>query len=97
METQPTSDSLRLIANRLGVEPPTKVDDGVDWALPIIAELRVNGLNTLIKLDGERLSDPATVVLSGPLLEGNFVRRDGPTLGETLASALDELAQRGWG
>ena len=95
MTDQP-SGAFRSLASRLGVDPPPATDHGVDWALPVIASLQDRGVNVLLKLDGERTSDTATVVLSGPRLEGEFIRRDGPTLGTTLATALTELECGGW-
>ncbi len=89
-------DTLRSLASRLDIDPPPATNHGVDWALPLVAALRDRGVGVLLKLDVERTGDTATVVLSGPGLEGEFIRRDGPTLGATLEIALTELGRRGW-
>lgn len=51
-------------------------------------------MNVLLKVDGERSADTATVVLSGATLKGEFIRRDGPTLSTTLVVVLEELDHR---
>jgi hypothetical protein len=86
--------SVRSLAKRLDVDPPDEIGDGVDWALPIISSLRDRGLSVLLKLDGDRPAQPATVVVSGPVLEGEFIRGDGETLGATLSAVFDELETR---
>lgn len=87
-----TVEVVRSLARRVGVAEPV-VDDGFDWSTALVAELADRGANLLLQLDGDRPCDRrVTVLLSGSLLEGEFIRREGATVGAALSEVLCAFA-----
>ena len=86
------AEVLAALARRLGVDVDLEVGDGFDWSFPLVSALVDQGANLLVQVDGERDGDLVTVLLSGSLLEGDFIRREGRSVGATLAEVLCAFA-----
>lgn len=92
MVSDDSVELVRSLARRVGVAEP-EVDSGFDWSSPLVEALAERGANLLVQVDGDRPHDRrVTVLLSGPLLEGDFLRREGATIGSTLCEVLCALA-----
>ena len=92
-------DDRRLlpdIASWIGL--PTFAEDwsGVDVVFPLLEKMREEGAVVLLKLDGERTSNPYTAAVSGPILAENFTRTDASTLEGAIAHVIVHYARLRW-
>ena len=85
------------VFQKLGLEPPAEDWSGVDPVLPLLERMRQDGAVVLLKWDGERRTQPYTVVAAGPPLAGDTLRTDAASLEDALAKVLLEYAARAWG
>ena len=91
-ERSATTELVHSLARRVDVPEPV-IDDGFDWSEALVAALVARGANVLVQVDGDRPSETqVTVLISGSLLRGDFLRREGSTVGAALSEALCAFA-----
>ncbi len=98
MLSRDLAQRLDAVAGADGV--PSGGWSGVDAFLPLLERMRAEGAVVVLKLDGLRTgpddSPPYTVVISGGLLEDDYVTVEAPELAESLARATLDYAERAW-
>jgi hypothetical protein len=84
----PISLDVRPLAERLGVRLTDARPGTLDELLPVVNALARHGVVVLMKVDGERVADRATVVIDWPGRDNARIRRDDEDLVVALVWAL---------
>ncbi len=88
------------VASQIGAPSVGSEWSGVDAVLPILAKMRADGAVIFFKLDGQRGpgdNGAYTAHVSGPPLDGDFVRVDADTVEDALAHVIVRYAEKRWG
>ncbi len=100
MESNLTREQLRLVANQIGIDDFPSQWAGIDTVLPILEKMKGEGAVIVIKLDGQRTpsddNGSYTLIVSGGLLEEEFLRVDTDGLEDGLSNVIVGYAKRCW-
>jgi hypothetical protein len=90
-----------FISQQLGLNPIPDDWRGVDAVIELIEKMRKDGTVVIIKFDGEREegmdNGPYTVLATGKLLNGEYIKIDSGLLEDGLAYVIGNYAEEVWG
>lgn len=86
------------LANDLGIKLSRENLIGIDWFFPFLNKMREDASVVIIKLDGERIENIYTLLISGNKLgQGVLIRTETSDLEGGLSFICVEYAKKVWG
>ncbi len=95
-----SNEAVCAIATKLGLPEISSSWQGIDAVMPILDKIKDEGGIVIIKIDGERVPDgdngSYTVMVSGPPLNGDFIRTDCDVVEDGLTTIILAYAEKVW-
>jgi len=89
-------DSLKVMAERYGVDSSNFDSQDLACALPLILKIRGEGSTFFIKADGERDVNISTIMINGGLLGDDYIRCETDDILKGVNQVIAEYSEKFW-
>lgn len=101
MNNEECKKLIPIFEKKLGLNNISVMNiDSIDYFLPFIEKMKNEGAVVVIKFDGERTkiddSGSYTVLVSGQVLNGDFIRTDSDSLKSALVYVIGNYGEKFW-
>jgi len=89
-------NSLKTMAENLGIEHPSFANQDLAYAVPLILKIQSEGSTFFMKVDSEREKDVSTIIIEGGLLGDDYIRCETDDIALGVNQVIADYSERFW-